>query len=716
MEVNGKEPDNKAERILFSYFHELPFEGCSWFNLDIPGTNEIDCLAWIEEFGFYNIEIKGFRIKDFSEIALDQIKYSWSGNQLKYGRKPAPWKQSRNAARIIASYINNVYSKKKTFDPIKYKRRDCAPYIYDLVYFPFISEIDFEKKFPNVSGLLKPFILFNDCHKDKGYLIDKLNKRANYSPGKTISLKPQNTERSKCSNIFNDAEELFKQEKYESAIIKYNEAKGIVNANDDIDKKIIDEKILEAQNKKQEYLKSAASKKFREIIEIFKQKVFYSSPDVAIEEKYDFKLLKLLTNNDLDKEIETIDFNYPTYRYGYAGTGKTIIALKIAQHLALEEKQVLFTCYNKVLATDIRRLNKLSYQEALKYFDFISVNDIHNLIIEYTPFRKLLEKKEIKKFENTDLFDNIVDGVINSGFFAGVFDYIIIDEAQDLKDYGWKFLLYLAKNGENSLIVLDGREQNLYLDKPSMFLIRFEDRLKRIIKEEGLKDNIKQKKRIYRNKTRTFLYAHSFLEHYPEAQQTIDFISKNESKQDLTLEFERSLGNFPYIIKRNKSQIKSSLKRTIEHCIKENAKYSLGVSGILIVVPWAHSNRHTKLSSYRNVAVEVLNELNIDYLDYTDNENRRLDYLINQIRIVSFHSCRGIEANFTIILGFEELWYLSEKANCDYHKLGYIILSRAKYETYIFIDEEKRTKNATKFLEYSDRVYRNIEPDGKFIY
>lgn len=711
MEVRGKKPKQKAERILFSYFDELPFEGCSWFNLDIPGTNEIDCLAWIEEFGIFNFETKGFRIKDFSEIALDKIKYSNPKLEGRYGRKPAPWKQSRNAARIIASYIHNLYSKKKTFDPIKYKRHECAPLIYDLVYFPFISEIEFENKFPNISDLLKPFILFNDCHKDNVYFVDKLIQRANYSPQGNKSLRHQRTEQTKYSNNLNDAEKFLKEGKYESAIIKYTEAKRIGKENDDID-----EKIIEAQNKKQEYLKSAASKKFRELIEIFKQKVFYSSPDVALEEKYDFKLLELLTNRDLDKEIRSIDFDYPTYRYGYAGTGKTVIALKIAQHLALKEKQVLFTCYNKVLATDLRRLNKLSYKEALKFFEFITVNDIHNLITEYTPFQKLLEKKEIKKVAKKGFFDDIVDGIINNGYFEGLFDYIIIDEAQDLQDYGWRLLLYLAKNGENSLIVLDGREQNLYLDKPSMYLKRFEDRLKRINKEKGLKENIKQKKRIYRNKTRTFLYAHSFLEHYPESQQAIDFISKNESKQDLTLEFDRSLGNFPFVIKRNPSKIKSSLKSTIQHCIKENANYSLGVSGILIVVPWAFSTKYPSLSNYRNMAIQVLDELNIDYIDYTDDKNRRLDYVINQIRIVSFHSCRGIEANFSIILGFEELWYLSEKANCDYHKLGYIILSRAKYETYIFIDEEKRTQNASKFIEYSDRVYRDIEPDGKFIY
>jgi hypothetical protein len=116
------------------------------------------------------------------------------------------------------------------------------------------------------------------------------------------------------------------------------------------------------------------------------------------------------------------------------------------------------------------------------------------------------------------------------------------------------------------------------------------------------------------------------------------------------------------------------------------------------------------------MAVSLLKELNVDFIDYTIEENRRLDYLINQVRIVSFHSCRGIEANFSLILGFEELFDLSEKAKCDYHKLGYIILSRAKYETYIFIDESKKVLEASRFLNYSNSIYSHISPDEKFIY
>lgn len=61
------------------------------------------------------------------------------------------------------------------------------------------------------------------------------------------------------------------------------------------------------------------------------------------------------------------------------------------------------------------------------------------------------------------------------------------------------------------------------------------------------------------------------------------------------------------------------------------------------------------------------------------------------------------------------IFKLSEAAHCDYHKLGYI-LSRAKYETYIFIDSSKNDDKVTKFLNFTKEVYTSIAPDEKFIY
>src|ERR1035437_1362089 len=661
MEVLGLPPSDSAEKSLYDFLNGLELEGVAWFNLDLPGIHEIDSIGWFKDFGFFSIATKGFNIRDFKDLTLDHITYTNENHQFKFGHKPAPWKQVQMASRLLATFLKNIYRSKNIFPSREINKiNSFIPRIFPLTYFPFILESESKNSFPNSFEILSDYILFNDCHQNVEYFKNKL---------KNIG------ERQIANNPYKDPKDY--QKDYKNLISKYS----------------------------------------TELVKIYKEKVFIQKPEVSTDEKYDKNLLKILESADLKEEVNDIDFNYPVFRYGYAGTGKTIIALKILQKFATENKQVLFTCYNKVLATDLRRFMKLSYDNAYKYFENITIKDIHDLIYEYSPFGKSINFDSASGLLE-DKFETIVNEIIQAGYFKGSFEHIVIDEAQDLKDYGWKLILHLAKREFASLTVLNGKEQNLYLKKPSIYLSRFEDECKRLQEEKGLKGNYKQKRRIYRNKTRTFLLSQSFLDDYPEVQKSIKFIQNNEAKNDPTFEFTRQLGNFPFIINKltpRKSFI-DALKRSLTHCLQENENYGLGASGVLLIVPFKFSTKIPANNFYRNLAIDILKGMNLDFIDYTIEENRRLDYLINQVRVVSFHSCRGIEANFSIILGFEEIFRLSETSHCDYHKLGYIVLSRAKYETYLFIDSTKDNEDANKFINFSKTIFAKVSPDEKFIY
>jgi len=89
--------------------------------------------------------------------------------------------------------------------------------------------------------------------------------------------------------------------------------------------------------------------------------------------------------------------------------------------------------------------------------------------------------------------------------------------------------------------------------------------------------------------------------------------------------------------------------------LEQNKEFGLGASSILIIVPYKYNSKNKENNLYRNIAIRALKELKQDFIDYTIDDNRRLDYLTNQVRIVSFHSSRGLESNFSIVLGFEEL-------------------------------------------------------------
>lgn len=661
MDVFGRAPEDDAEKSLFDLCNEIEVNGAAWFNLDIPAINEIDAICWFKDYGFFIVETKGFRINDFKSINIDYIEYKSVNHQLKYGKKPPPWKQAKNAARILYSYLCDIYYRKNVFPEKKSESiKKYVPQTFSLTYFPFISESEFKLAFPDCSNTLLEYLLFNDSHKNYDYIFEKLKKVI-----------------------------------YNQVVLKYDKTNI-----DDIEKNV--RKLTATYND--------------QIIETYKNKIFLTSEELNSAEPYDRRILDLVETKDVQDELKEINFEYPVLRTGYAGTGKTIIALAVLNKFASEDKQVLFTCYNKVLSTDLKRFTKLSFENHYKYLSNILISDIHELIQEYAPMDQSININSNP--ENTDdRFNRMVDQIIESGYFKGAFDYIVIDEAQDLKDYGWKLILYLSSRQLNSLIVLNGKEQNLYTTNPSKYLLQFEDICKRNSKEKGIKGNIKQKRRIYRNRTRTFLFSQSFLEYYPEVSKTIQFIKKNELKNDPSFEFSRDPGNFPYLLVKGQSyKIYKKFVKAIKYCLEQNKEFGLGASSILIIVPYKYNPKNKENNTYRNIAIRALKELNQDFIDYTVHENRRLDYLLNQVRIVSYHSSRGLESNFSIVLGFEELMSLSENAHCDYHKLGYIVLSRAKYETYIFIDDTQTDTFAKSFIDYTEEIYKEIESESKFIY
>jgi SpoVK/Ycf46/Vps4 family AAA+-type ATPase len=338
METLGRQPTDNAEKSLYDFFNSLTLDGVSWFNVDIPGINEIDALSWFKDYRFFAIETKGFKLNDFKNITLDNITYNSQNHQSKYGHKNPPWKQAKNAARILATYLNTLYYQKNIFRTKESKSRNkYIPYIFSLSYFPFISEEEFKNAFPNLYNILSDYILFNDCHLDLRYFESKL---------KRIGRKHLTNHLQQSKNSFKSSEE----DEYNKLISIYN----------------------------------------NELVKTYKEKVFILQPESSKSEKYDKSMLKLLESKDLSDELREIDFNFPVFRYGYAGTGKTLIALKILQKFAIENKQVLFSCFNKVLATDLRRFNKLSYEEAYRFFDNITIKDIHELIYEYSPFAKFI--------------------------------------------------------------------------------------------------------------------------------------------------------------------------------------------------------------------------------------------------------------------------------------------------------------------------------------
>jgi len=135
---------------------------------------------------------------------------------------------------------------------------------------------------------------------------------------------------------------------------------------------------------------------------------------------------------------------------GYAGTGKTVIAIAAAQKKLSEGKTVLFLCYNRTLA------NKIRYRFD-KYDDRIKVATFHSLA------KSIIDEKDPTWFSNNNKKDddnfwtlNVpmkLDSVIDNDITKC--NTIIIDEGQDFKRLWFETVFKMCESNGYKYIFTD---------------------------------------------------------------------------------------------------------------------------------------------------------------------------------------------------------------------------------------------------------------------
>ena len=184
------------------------------------------------------------------------------------------------------------------------------------------------------------------------------------------------------------------------------------------------------------------------------------------------------------------------YYTGYPGTGKTFRLLSIGINHAFEGKRVLFVCFNKVLASDIRRLISLSKKLNLTKLNF-EVYDIFDLL------KKISENYRINPQDletgPDEWAEYIVEELNDNVYDLDKYNTILVDEAQDMKEWMFEMIHFHSKK-TSTFCLAGGKGQELYGEE-SPWLQQFKK-----------KCVIKSLRRNFRNTQPIFQVAQTFYE------------------------------------------------------------------------------------------------------------------------------------------------------------------------------------------------------------
>jgi len=359
---------------------------------------------------------------------------------------------------------------------------------------------------------------------------------------------------------------------------------------------------------------------------------------------------------------------------GYPGTAKTFRLLEIALSHAAMGRRVLFTCFNKVLAADLKRLLAGIPQRA--DYAGLEITDIYDFA---TP---IAEPYDIPRGDYEVWGQLLVEELQREagGGQLGIYDAILIDEAQDLTDWMYE-LVRLHGKPESTIGIAVATGQELYGERGT-WLPEFLKTAKR-----------KNLRRNFRNTKPCFQFAQLVYESsleiakLPRAAKTV---LKSSRKSRDQLLFEREDGAPPRLVYIDESGIdwtaqgsvtftegqRAAMAREYARLIREELGEldDLGhPQDLLVLVPSPKSCE----ADYARLALETEG---IPCLDLTDDERRRDIPRRDQVRLCTFHSSRGLEAVRVLLFGFERIAKVAERAHAVPRNLAYIALSRSMFD------------------------------------
>lgn len=409
-----------------------------------------------------------------------------------------------------------------------------------------------------------------------------------------------------------------------------------------------------------------------------------SAPQSATKsDRSRLQVIEKAITNQLRGEFPAGGEKFVTFS-GQPGTGKTFRLLSIGLLHAYSNKRVLFVCFNKTLASDVRRL--LSFEEKLKHATYgLEALDVNQIAL------RCFERNGLSYLPSNDADDwgrmvvahlqELGDSAIHEEY-----DTVLIDEAHDMQD--WQLDLVKMHAAKTATVCLAlGKGQELYREETAAV-----NWLKNMAKLPSVEN--KELRKNFRNPTEQFFAAMAFHKAWPDKLALVSATYRKlmNNKRQSELEFERRGEPLQYIaIPEIPGEFDDLGNAQLELVSDEYAEIigneidslrediNAHPVGMLVLVPDGSSAAYAWVLEALKKATSKRH--GVSFIDYTVDKAKRGSARSEEIRLCTFHSARGLEGERVLIFGLEQIDALARSTNVKPENLGFIALSRGVFRT-----------------------------------
>ena len=335
--------------------------------------------------------------------------------------------------------------------------------------------------------------------------------------------------------------------------------------------------------------------------------------------------------------------------HGVAGSGKTMILLYRCHYLATLNplKPILIICYNVALASRLREAvasQKLDGIVHVRHFHLWCDNQLRRHKIPLPPY----SDKYVENLEQT-----VREAISNGQISVGQYSSILIDEGHDFEPE-WFTMLTHTLDEQESLLLLYDDAQNLYGagQKRKKFSFKSVG-----VKAQGRTSILKTN---YRNTTEVLNLAYEF------AQDIMQPSDAGDDEQPLVQPLSAGRhGNLPQLLPcRNLTEEVQQAIGLVRQLQSEDTP--LNEIGIFYGLRFIGEEISTQFQA-AGIQIEWLNK---------DRQSRHYHPKVESVKLMTMHSCKGLEFTNVIITG---LGYLPHKNSnpADDARLLYVAMTRS---------------------------------------